>query len=174
MRARKRSAPVDSPQKFKVLMICMGNICRSPTAEAVLRHKLLAAGLDGLVIVDSAGTHAWHRGEPPDPRAVARAKLRGYDLSALKARPVRVQDFSEFDLILAMDEDNLAALQEKCPSPSQSKVNRLTQHAIKFPGHDVPDPYYGGINGFDHVLDVVEDACDGLVLHLAKALATPM
>ncbi len=154
-------------------MICMGNICRSPTAEAVLRYKLRDAGLQQRVQVDSAGTHAWHRGEAPDPRSIERARLRGYDLTDLKARAVRPQDFIDFHLILAMDRDNLAVLQEKCPPAEQARLMRLTTHAGRFAGLDVPDPYYGGPNGFDHVLDLIEDACDGLVAHLAKALARP-
>ncbi|MEY4561339.1 MAG: hypothetical protein RLZZ618_616 [Pseudomonadota bacterium] len=168
-----RKNAVDTPTTCKILMICMGNICRSPTAEAVLRHKLHVAGLGNRVTVDSAGTHAWHVGEAPDARAVARAKLRGYDLSPLKARAVKARDFSEFDLILAMDDENLVALREKCPPTQQPRLHRLTAHATCYQGQDVPDPYYGAPNGFDHVLDMVEDACDGLVRHLEKTLSRP-
>jgi protein-tyrosine phosphatase len=150
-----------------VLMVCMGNICRSPTAEAVLRHKLEAAGLGAQVRVDSAGTHAWHAGEPPDPRSVQHARRRGYDLSPLRARPVTVDDFWRFDLILAMDWDNLALLEELCPEEHRRKLGRLTQHARRFDSPVVPDPYQGGAAGFEQVLDLIEDACDGLVERLA-------
>lgn len=148
---------------MKVLMVCMGNICRSPTAEAVLRHKLDAAGLGDEVVVDSAGTHAWHAGSPPDSRSAAHAKRRGYDLSALRARQVRAADFEQFDYILAMDSDNLSLLEEQCPSQYRTKLGRLTQHARQHTADAVPDPYQGGAAGFEHVLDLVEDACDGFV-----------
>lgn len=156
---------------YRVLMICMGNICRSPTAHAVLRHKLAQAGLAGEVVVDSAGTHAWHKGEPPDSRAIRHARLRGYDLSTLRAKGVVEADFEKFDLILAMDDDNLAVLREKCPPEHRTKLARLSEHAVRMRTSTViPDPYYGGPNGFEHVLDLVEDACDGLVADLAKRI----
>ena len=148
----------------RVLMVCMGNICRSPTAEAVLRHKLHQAGLDELVTVDSAGTHGhWHAGEPPDHRSQAHARERGYDLSALRARPVVDADFDQFDLILAMDWDNLALLENLSPPTSRHKLRRLTEHCRRHDHPVVPDPYHGGRDGFEHVLDLIEDACDGLV-----------
>lgn len=150
-----------------VLMICMGNICRSPTAEGVLRDKLARAGLADKVVVDSAGTRAWHEGEPPDYRSVKHALQRGYDIASLRARPVIDADFERFDLILAMDSDNLSLLRERCPSQHQGKLSRLTAHALRFNSLSVPDPYSGGAAGFDQVLDLVEDACDGLVAHLA-------
>ncbi len=147
-----------------VLMVCMGNICRSPTAEGVLRRKLREAGLDGLVTVDSAGTHGhWHAGEAPDPRSQAHARQRGYELSALRARQVVEADFEQFDLILAMDWDNLALLEEMSPPTARHKLRRLTEHCRRHEEPVVPDPYYGGRDGFDRVLDLVEDACDGLV-----------
>lgn len=150
-------------RKLGVLMVCLGNICRSPTAEAVLRHKLVAAGLAGEVVVDSAGTLGWHSGSPPDPRSVAHAKRRGYDLSALRARQVADLDFDRFDFILAMDWDNLAELQERCPPQHLAKLARLVQYARKHEADAVPDPYQGGPSGFENVLDLIEDACDGLV-----------
>ena len=146
----------------------MGNICRSPTAEAVLRHKLREAGLGQRVTVDSAGTHSWHGGEPPDPRAIKHAARRGYDLNNLRARVVTAADFERADMILAMDWDNLATLEERCPPEHRPKLGRLTQHARRFPVPVVPDPYQGGPEGFDHVLDLVEDACDGLVEQLRQ------
>ena len=149
-------------------MVCMGNICRSPTAEGVLRHKLRAAGLDGLVEVDSAGTHAFHVGSPPDKRSVAAARERGYDLQGLRARQVAARDFESFDLILAMDWDNLALLQAQCPPERQRRLKLLTEFAERFDSAVVPDPYDGPPQAFAHVLDVVEDACDGLVAHLSK------
>ena len=155
---------------MRVLMVCMGNICRSPTAEAVLRQKLLGAGLAGLVEVDSAGTHAFHVGNPPDRRSVAAASRRGYDLHALRARQVEVADFERFDLILAMDWDNLALLQDQCPPGRQQRLKRLTEFALTLDSPVVPDPYDGPAQAFDLVLDAVEDACDGLVLYLSKTI----
>jgi protein-tyrosine phosphatase len=155
------------PGVTRVLMVCMGNICRSPTAEAVLRHKLQAAGLGRQVFVDSAGTHGFHAKEPPDPRAVAAAARRGYDLSALRARPVHVDDFQRFDWLLAMDEDNKGWLQRKAPSGHGARLELLLRYAQRHAGvAHVPDPYYGGPDGFDRVLDLVEDACDGFVEQL--------
>jgi len=150
-------------------MVCMGNICRSPTAEGVLRRKLRDAGLDQLVIVDSAGTHGYHVGAPPDQRAVEHAEKRGYDLSALRARQVGRADFERFDLILAMDWDNFALLEAQCPLQHRHKLRRLTEFARRHDTAVVPDPYCGGARGFERVLDLVEDACDGLVAHLGAA-----
>jgi protein-tyrosine phosphatase len=147
-------------------MVCMGNICRSPTAEGVLRHKLQQVGLGHRVAVDSAGTHPYHVGDPPDGRAVAHARRRGYDLSALRGRQVELGDFERFDLVLAMDDDNLAMLEALCPPPHRGKLRRLTDFARRHDSPVVPDPYYCSADGFERVLDLVEDACDGLVEHL--------
>lgn len=152
----------------RVLMVCMGNICRSPTAEGVLRGRLRAAGLDAWVEVDSAGTHAYHLGEPPDERSQAHAARRGYDLSAQRARAVEAADFERFDLLLAMDWDNLALLQADCPPQHARKLRRLMEFAPGAGSAVVPDPYYGGEAGFEHVLDLVEAACEGLVDHLSR------
>jgi protein-tyrosine phosphatase len=151
-----------------VLMVCMGNICRSPTAEAVLRYKLSQSGLQETVRVDSAGTHAWHAGEPPDPRSVTHARRRGYDLSGIRSRRVVEADFDHFDLILAMDWDNLALLEDMCPPSHRGKLGRLTEHCLRFDTPVVPDPYSGPANAFEQVLDLVEDACDGLVARLLR------
>ncbi len=156
--------------KHRVLMVCMGNICRSPTAEVVLRHKLRERGLDAFVEVDSAGTHAYHAGDPPDERSQRHARRRGYDLSALRARLVCDTDFERFDLILAMDWDNLELLESQCPELHRGKLGRLTQHARRFNSPVVPDPYMGGPAGFEAVLDLLEDACEGLADHLARQL----
>lgn len=147
----------------RVLMVCMGNICRSPTAEAVLRGKLVRAGLAQHVLVDSAGTHGYHTGEGPDPRAVAAAARRGYDLGSLRARPVDVADFDRFDFVLAMDQNNLDWLRRKAPQTALAQVGLLLTHARRFGEREVPDPYYGPPAGFDRVLDLVEDACDGVI-----------
>lgn len=146
-----------------VLFVCMGNICRSPTAEAVMRHKLREAGLHESVHVDSAGTHAWHAGAPPDYRSAHHAARRGYDLTTLRAREVVDADFDRFDLILAMDWDNLALLEDRCPPGLERKLGRLTEHCRRHDNPVVPDPYAGGPQGFEEVLDLVEDACDGLL-----------
>lgn len=156
--------------KLRVLMVCLGNICRSPTAEGVLRAKLRDAGLDGSVEVDSAGISDWHVGAPPDHRSQRHAKRRGYDLSGLRSRPVGSADFERFDLLLAMDDDNLDALLAACPPAHRPKVRLLMEFARRSRQRVVPDPYTGGIDHFEDVLDLVEDACDGLVAHLAKTL----
>jgi protein-tyrosine phosphatase len=151
-------------------MVCLGNICRSPTAEAVLRAKLRAAGLDGEVEVDSAGISDWHHGAPPDHRAQRHAERRGYDLSGQRSRPVKPADFKRFDLLLAMDEENLAYLLAACPPADRRKVRLLMEFAARSDSRVVPDPYTGGEDHFEEVLDLVEEACEGLVAHLAGAL----
>lgn len=151
--------------RLHVLMVCLGNICRSPTAEAVLRHRLVAAGLDALVEVDSAGTGDWHVGDPPDMRSQRHAARRGYDLSALRARRVSEADFARFDLILAMDQDNLADLERLQPEGGRAEL-RL------FADAPVPDPYAGGPAGFELVLDLAEAASDVLTRELARRLGT--
>jgi protein-tyrosine phosphatase len=149
---------------LRVLMVCMGNICRSPTAEGVLRA--LAAREALALEIDSAGTHGYHVGDPPDERAVRHARARGYDLSALRARAVRDEDFERFDLILAMDEANLARLRQRCPPSSAHKLKLLLEYAPAAAVREVPDPYYGDADGFERVLDLVEDAARGLLAEL--------
>jgi protein-tyrosine phosphatase len=150
----------------RILFFCMGNICRSPTAEGVMRAKLAAAGLD--VEVDSAGTHGYHLGAPPDARSQQHAGQRGYDLSALRARQLIAEDFSRFDLVLAMDADNLAHAARLCPPGQRHRLQLLMDYAPHTGKAHVPDPYYGGAAGFDEVLDLVEAACDGLVASLRE------
>lgn len=150
----------------RILMVCTGNICRSPTAEGVLRSKLVRAGV--AAHVDSAGTHGYHTAEPPDPRAVKAAAARGYDLSRLKARPLRPADWTDFDWLLAMDDGHLEWLFKRAPNPAdRARVGLLMPLAPRLAAErEVPDPYYGGPEGFERVLDLVEDACDGVVARL--------
>ena len=163
--------PAAAGAELRVLMVCMGNICRSPTAQGVLQAQLERAGLQGRVQVDSAGTHGYHSGEPPDARAIQHAARRGYVLDALRARPVTIDDFQHFDRILAMDADNLAWLQRKAPAGSPARLELLLAHARHHAAVlAVPDPYYGAPDGFERVLDLVEDACTGLVRRLALEL----
>jgi protein-tyrosine phosphatase len=150
----------------RILFVCMGNICRSPTAEGVFRHRAQLAGL--AANIDSAGTHAYHIGEPPDPRSTDFALRRGVDLSTQRARKVAATDFEAFDHILAMDKDNLALLVAACPPQHQHKLGLFMKYASKSKSEIVPDPYYGGARGFDEVLDFIEDASDGLIAHLRK------
>ncbi len=147
-----------------ILFICMGNICRSPTAEGVLRQRAEQAGLK--LLIDSAATHAYHTGEAPDPRTQAHAAKRGVDLSKLRARPVTAQDFEDFDYLLAMDQNNLAQLEARCPPQHRHKLGLLMRYASKFDAAAVPDPYYGQAADFERVLDYVEDASAGLIAHL--------
>lgn len=170
------NTPDTSAVRTRVLMVCTGNICRSPTAEGVLRAKLQQAGLGGQVLVDSAGTQGYHTAEPPDPRAIRAAAQRGYDIAGIRARPLRPEDFSQFDWLLAMDQGHLDWMAKRAPAAASGRVGLLMPMARRHPGvHEVPDPYYGGPAGFDHVLDLVEDACDGLVerLRAGQELAAP-
>ncbi len=148
---------------FSVLFVCMGNICRSPTAHGVFRQKVINHGLADWVKVDSAGTHNYHADSPPDERAQSHAAKRGYDLSDLRARQIQDADFDDYDLILVMDLDNLSNVLDECPTEHQHKVRRLTEFCLKHEARVVPDPYYGGNNDFEAVLDLVEDACEGLI-----------
>ncbi len=159
-------------QKFKVLFICMGNICRSPTAHGVFRHQVRALGLQEAIEIDSAGTHAYHVGEPPDARSQAHARERGYELSDLSARQLQASDFPHYELLLVMDWENYALTEKMCPQPYQYKIRRLTEFCKTKQAAIVPDPYYKGSEGFEEVLDLVEDACDGLLEHIQATLAS--
>lgn len=152
----------------RVLFVCMGNICRSPTAEGVTRAVAEKKGLAPAFEFDSAGTHGYHVGHPPDARAHAAALKRGYDLSSLKGRQVNAFDFEYFDHILAMDRDNLALLRQVCPEELHGKLRLFLEFATRARVDEVPDPYYGGPEGFERVLDMVEDAANGLLDTLAK------
>jgi protein-tyrosine phosphatase len=149
-----------------VLFICTGNICRSPTAEGVFRKMVADAGLAHAIRVDSAGTHAYHVGEPPDTRSQAIARARGYDLSGLRARRIEPGDFAAFDLILAMDRDHHSILGRLTPPAARAKVGLMLAYARRARTLDVPDPYYGGPEGFEMVLDLIEDASEGLLASL--------
>lgn len=144
-----------------ILFVCMGNICRSPSAEAVFRHKMKAQGL--ALKVDSAGTLGAHAKEKPDHRAQKAGIARGYSFDGIKARKVTVQDFNDFDLILAMDHDNIEELKKVAPPATQDKIHLMLDFATGHEEEQVPDPYYGGAKGFDYVLDLVEAASDGLL-----------
>ena len=155
---------------YSILMVCMGNICRSPTAEAVFRAHVAQSGLSDRVRTDSAGTHNYHPGAAPDLRSQRHALQRGYNLSPLRARQVTQADYRDFDLLLAMDWDNLALLQADCPPVYQSKLRLLMSFAAQPPSPVVPDPYYGGAHDFDQVLDLAEAAAEGLLKHVCFVL----
>jgi protein-tyrosine phosphatase len=157
----------NNPQ-CSVLFVCLGNICRSPTAEGVFRKKVSDAGLVGMIQIDSAGTHAFHSDEPPDRRAQAAALRRGVDLGDIRARRVSEDDYAQFDLILAMDEDNLAVLNERANEGSRSSVHLFLEFSESSRETEVPDPYYGGTAGFERVLDIVEEAAEGLLRHIRE------
>jgi protein-tyrosine phosphatase len=149
--------------KSSVVFVCTGNICRSPTAEGVFRKMVEDAGLSGRITIDSAGTHDYHVGEPPDARTVEAAARRGYDLSGLRARKFEREDFHRFDLVLAMDRANHAVLAHVAQPSSGHKLRMMMSYARRFEETDVPDPYYGGEEGFERVLDLLEDAARGLL-----------
>lgn len=152
----------------KVLFVCMGNICRSPTAEAVFRHLVEREGLTEHIHIDSAGTHDYHVGDAPDARTQRAAQQRGYDMSMLRGRQVEAEDFNRFDYVLAMDNMNLVMLERLRPDDAQSHLGLLLDYAERHKEHEVPDPYYGGAGGFEHVLDLVEDGAAGLLKHLRQ------
>ncbi|MBT8092449.1 MAG: low molecular weight phosphotyrosine protein phosphatase [Gammaproteobacteria bacterium] len=157
----------ESTKQVSVLFVCMGNICRSPTAEGVFRHHVSEAGLTERIVVDSAGTHAYHVGEPPDRRAAAAAERRGVALEGIRARRVSDDDFERFHLIIAMDEDNLSRLRDQAPAEHHGKLRLFLEYSSSGE-REVPDPYYGGAAGFERVLDLVEDASRGLLKTLAN------
>jgi protein-tyrosine phosphatase len=141
-----------------VLVVCTGNICRSPTGEGVLRHLARERGLEGRIRVASAGTHDYHVGDGPDPRTLKHARQRGYDLSAQRAQQVSRAHFEEYDYILAMDRTHLRILRGMAPPGARARVGLFLEASARWKGEDVPDPYYGGVEGFERVLDMVEEA----------------
>ena len=159
---------IENKEKTAVLFVCMGNICRSPTAEGVFRHFVGEAGLSDSIEVDSAGTHAYHTNEPADRRAQAAAERRGYSMSDIRARRVAEHDFERFDYIVAMDKDNLAMLIEQADAEHHEKI-RLFLEFSTAQETEVPDPYYGGAAGFERVLDLVEEASRGLLETLRQS-----
>ncbi len=155
-----------SRKKVKILFVCLGNICRSPTAEGVFRYWVEQEGESSWIEIDSAGTHAYHIGSSPDSRAQQAARKRGIDLSSLRGRQAVAADFEEFDYLFAMDEENYTNLTFIAPHDKKDKIQMFLQYAKNFNESDVPDPYYGGEQGFEHVLDLIEDASQGLLEHL--------
>lgn len=155
-------------ERISVLFVCTGNICRSPTAEAIFRKLVAEAGMSETILADSAGTHGYHVGEPPDRRAQASAADRGYDLSSLRARRVERADFQRFDLIVAMDRGHFTILSRMAEPSAAHKLKLMMSYAGGFEEKDVPDPYYGGPQDFERVLDMLEDAARGLLDFLGK------
>jgi protein-tyrosine phosphatase len=156
--------------KLAVLMVCMGNICRSPLAEGAFKRAIEAAGLEGVVRVDSAGTHDYHIGDAPDPRSRATARRHGFDIDGQRGRQVRADDFHAFDFILAMDSENLANLLSIAPPAAKTRPQCLLTYSPRFRNQDVPDPYYGGAQGFEAVLAMIEDAIPELLLAVRDRL----
>ena len=154
--------------KIRVLFVCMGNICRSPTAQGAFERVVAAAGLDETITIDSAGTHAYHIGEPPDARSQQTARTRGVDLSGQRARQVASADFEHFDYVLAMDRQNLSALEQICPADHRHKLRLFLHFAPGLGEDEVPDPYYGGASGFERVFDLIEAAGMGLLEEIRR------
>ena len=157
-----------SKNKISILFVCMGNICRSPTAEGVFRHLVQQEGHDSWITTDSAGTHAYHIGEQPDHRSQQTALTRGIDLGDLRARKAVTKDFHEFDYVLAMDDDNYQLLENICPAGLENKLSLFLDFSDEYSESQVPDPYYGGDRGFEHVFDLVESASRGLLQDIIK------
>jgi protein-tyrosine phosphatase len=153
----------------RVLFVCTGNICRSPTAEGVFRAAVAEAGLAAAITADSAGTTSWHAGEAPDPRTIAAAAARDIDISALRARCIEVGDFHDFDMMLAMDRSHLGIIESMAPARAPAKTSLFLDFAPDAARSEVPDPYYGGEDGFEHVLDLVEIGARGLLEHIIRA-----
>ena len=152
--------------KYKILFVCLGNICRSSAAEEIMRQKIRKSGVEDSFFVDSAGLISYHQGEMADPRMRMHAKRRGYDITHL-SRPVKQQDFYDFDLIVGMDASNIDRLHCLCPTvEDESKIVMMTDYCMEKVADHVPDPYYGGASGFEKVLDILEDACEGLMMKL--------
>ncbi len=166
-----KKEPTSFAMNTKVLFVCMGNICRSPMAEGVFKTMVKQAGLEDVVHVQSAGTHNYHIGEAPDKRAQNICNKRGYDLSNLRGRQIQASDYEEYDYILAMDWDNLAVLQQQAPKAAQHKLQLFMRFATEHESATIPDPYYGGPQSFETVLDYIEDASQGL-LEVCKRRAT--
>jgi protein-tyrosine phosphatase len=154
-------------RKIGVLFVCTGNICRSPTAEGVLRHQAKLAGLEDRLLIDSAGTHGYHIGDPPDKRSIAAARRRGIDLSSLRARRVIRQDFEKFDYVLALDRGHFDLLHADCPPSHVKRLSLFLSH-LGEDLHDVPDPYYGNSKDFEHALDLIERGCAALLAHIKR------
>lgn len=148
---------------YRVLFVCSGNICRSPTAEGVMRHRLNEEGLTDRISHDSCGMHGYHQGEPPDTRSLQAALERGYDFSDLRARRIEQDDFREFDLLLAMDEGHFRQMEAMRPKDATASIEMFLDYAPQASVREVPDPYYGGRRGFDFVLDLIENGVDGLI-----------
>lgn len=156
-------------KKYKILFVCLGNICRSPSAEAVMKKLVKDAGMEARFEIDSAGIIGYHEGEPADQRMRAHAARRGYVLDSI-SRPVRIADFFDFDLIIGMDDKNISDLKRKAPDlESENKIHRMTQFSRNKLYDYVPDPYYSGADGFELVLDLLEDACSGLLETLTSS-----
>ena len=153
---------------FHVLFVCMGNICRSPTAQGVFQHFVNKKKLDKKIAVDSAGTYSYHIGKKPDPRAMMAAAKRGYDLSKIRSRKVIDSDFEKFDYVLAMDSENHEDLLNQCPGVYQNKIKFFLEFSPNSNFQEVPDPYYGGVQGFEVVLDLVEETSQNLLSHIEK------
>ena len=156
--------------EVSVLFVCTGNICRSPTAQGVFEHKVAQAGLGDKVFVDSAGTHGFHIGGQPDERAQRAASRRGIDLSRQRSRRIEAHDFASFDYLIGMDHDNMRALRQVCPEAHTDKLTLFMTFVAAASVEEVPDPYYGGSRGFEHVLDLVEQASEALLEHLRGRL----
>lgn len=155
-------------RSIKVLFVCMGNICRSPTAEGAFRKLVEEQGLASAIQIDSAGTHAYHVGEAPDRRAQAAAKNRDIDLSSLRGRQFDSSDFQDYDYVLVMDQSNFCNMQALDNGDGEARLSLFLDFSHKYPENEVPDPYYGGIRGFEHVLDLIQDACEGLLEHIRR------
>jgi protein-tyrosine phosphatase len=159
--------PSSVPVNYRVLFVCMGNICRSPTAEAVFRKLVAESPLAGKMEIDSAGTIGFHAGAKPDRRAIAHGASRGYDLERLRARQVAEADFARFDYVIAMDTQNVLHLKAVCPPEQAHKIQLLMAYAPDVGNHEVPDPYYGSAADFEHALALIECGCKGLLRHIA-------